>query len=214
MCDDLLSPDRRSAAVLRSMAKIFSAACWRSECQASRLPVVGPVATRRMQVSSTSAQRGSFYPRRWGDPYRITNYQGVVTAQWGSWGRQNTPPERPLSPPEPPRCPLRPWSAPAAQARRPPLGRATPPPHPPPRAAGPARPHPGLPTPRWTRPALQSPPPGCWWVGGGPTRVAPVGVWGGLGGPNPISRRTPTLSRKLTNQSPRADTQSKINAAS
>jgi hypothetical protein len=33
-----------------------------TECQASRLPVLGPVATRRMQVSSTSAQRGSFKP--------------------------------------------------------------------------------------------------------------------------------------------------------
>jgi hypothetical protein len=51
--------DRRSAAILRSLAKIFSAACWSSECQASRLPAVGPAATRRMQVSSTSAQRGS-----------------------------------------------------------------------------------------------------------------------------------------------------------
>jgi hypothetical protein len=44
--------------------------------------------------------------------------------------------------------------------------------------------------------ALNPPPTGC------------------LGGTNPISRRTSTLSRKLTNQSSRADTQSKISAAS
>ena len=35
-----------------------------TECQASRLPVLGPVATRRMQESSTSAQGGSFKPTK------------------------------------------------------------------------------------------------------------------------------------------------------
>jgi hypothetical protein len=74
-----------------------------------------------------------------------------------------------------------------------------------------ARPQRGLPTPHWTRlPSSRLP------RGAGGFGVAPVGVWvwGGLGTPNPFSRRISTLSRKLTNQSPRADTQSKINAAS
>ena len=35
-----------------------------TECQASRLPVLGLVATRRMQESSTSAQGGSFKPTK------------------------------------------------------------------------------------------------------------------------------------------------------
>jgi hypothetical protein len=64
--------------------------------------------------------------------YRNINYQGVVTAQWRSWGRPNTPPERPLSPPEPLRCPLGPWSAPAAPASPAGLsGGGLPPPRPP-----------------------------------------------------------------------------------
>jgi hypothetical protein len=33
-----------------------------------------------------------FNPRRGHAPYRSTNYRGVVTAQWGSCGRRNTPP--------------------------------------------------------------------------------------------------------------------------
>jgi hypothetical protein len=46
-------------------------------------------------------------------------------------------------------------------------------------------------------------------VGGGP-----CGGLGRPGGPKPFPRRISTLSCKLTSQSPRADTQSKINAAS
>jgi hypothetical protein len=91
-----------------------------------------------------------------------------------------------------------------------PLGGLTPP-HTPPagRATAAARPQRGLPTPGWTRlPPSRLP------LGVGGLGVAPVGVWGGLGGTNPFSRRISTLSRKLTNQPPRADTQSKINAAS
>jgi hypothetical protein len=127
-------------------------------------------------------------PRRWHAPCRSTNYQGMATAQWGSWWRRHPPPpERPLSSPEPLRCLLGPWSAPAAPA--------CPPPRPRPTAA--ARPQRGLPAPRWTRLSSSRLP-----RGGGGLGVAPVGVWGGLGGTNPFSRRISTLSRKLATSPP------------
>jgi hypothetical protein len=124
-------------------------------------------------------------PRRYGGPYRNINYQGVVTAQWGSWGRPNTPPEPPLSPPEPLRCPLGPWSAPR---RRGLSGGVIPPPPKPPhgRCAATTR----APDTRLDAVSPQPPPTGCWWAGGGSC--------GGLGRPgggaNPFSRRTSTLS--------------------
>jgi hypothetical protein len=46
------------------------------------------------QCESSGGARAWFNPRRWGASYRSTSYQGVVTAQWCSWGRRNTPPER------------------------------------------------------------------------------------------------------------------------
>jgi hypothetical protein len=57
--------------------------------------------------------------------------------------------------------------------------------------------------------ALQPPPTGCWWVGG-----APCGGMRRPGDPKPVFQTHLHTLRKLTNQSPRADTQSKINAAS
>jgi hypothetical protein len=73
------------------------------------------VAIFSMEVSSncngTELEESALNPRRYHVPYRNINYQGVVTAQWWSWGRPNTPPDRPLSPPEPLGCPLGPWSA-------------------------------------------------------------------------------------------------------
>jgi hypothetical protein len=104
----------------------------------------------------------------------------------------------PLSPPEPLRCPLGPWSAPVAPAAWP--GRG---------GRGLTKP------PQKTRRGHNLDTPWTWLSsssrlprGAGGLGVPHVGVWGGLGDPNPFSRRTSTLSRKLSNQSPRADTQS------